>query len=331
MKLTSIHGAVVVGLLLVGCGPKLQQVSSSQKDQTDTNEGRRETVTISVGLEEGNAAGLSLTAASSYTMSMDGCASGLSYATITQANPNIDVYKFDRGCKVKLSSFQVGGINYILDNNDLFDSWTTGDIATFQDEANNATKIRVVVTSQLNDPVTGTEAVSYTFSQIVKGADETLAKTIVSDAHSLSVAGQDATAYTIKAVSLTGMTIGGAGQFVFTLECPQNVAGTAPALTCDGVALSDVKYRLVADTYAGTLNLTQAAALFAGSESTVADADKLGVAEGGTTRGGFKTKTGASALTGPNQMHLNPNMLLVVQIGGTSYRYFNVDVTTLTL
>ena len=46
--------------------------------------------------------------------------------------------------------------------------------------------------------------------------------------------------------------------------------------------------------------------------------------------GGFNTKVGASVLTGPDQMHLNPNMMMVLEAADTSYLYINVDVTVLT-
>jgi hypothetical protein len=330
MKKLVTQSTLCLGLLtlVAACGPKLQSVSnSSQKDgsiQPDDN--RRETVTIGVGVEEGSTAGFALAAATSYSMSLEGCASGLSYPSITQANPNVDVYKFDQGCLVKLNSFSINGISYVPTSGDPFGSWVAGDIATFEESGNPTNTLRVVVSSQLASPISGTESVAYAFSQIAKGADETLAKTVVGGSHSLSVAGQDATPLTIQAVSFVGMTAGGAGQFVFTLECGQNVTGTAPALSCAGTSMDDLKYRLVADTTSSSLDLTQAAALFDGSETSIGNAQRLDVGQGGTTRGGFITVT----LDGPAQMHNNPNMILAIQAGGASYRYFNVDVTTLT-
>lgn len=133
---------------------------------------------------------------------------------------------------------------------------------------------------------------------------------------------------TIAGVTFQGITADGRGQFIFTLECGDNVTGTAPALSCAGTPLSSLKYQLVKDTFGGTLTMAQANALFDGSERAVADADKI--AAGATPpKGGFVTKSGASILVGPAAMHSNPNMLLVVRVADLSYRYFNVDVTTL--
>ena len=94
-----------------------------------------------------------------------------------------------------------------------FTSWIAGDLATFEESGNPANTIRVAVASQLDDPVSGTEAISYTFSEIVAGADEAIASSVVSDAHAITVAGQAAPNFTISAVSFAGMTAAGAGQF----------------------------------------------------------------------------------------------------------------------
>ena len=42
------------------------------------------------------------------------------------SNPNIDVYKFDQGCLVKLNSFDYGGVTYVPTAGDpfyLMDCW----------------------------------------------------------------------------------------------------------------------------------------------------------------------------------------------------------------
>lgn len=330
MKIALVQGTVALNLVLtaVACGPKLESVSTG-KNEAGTPDGRRETVTIGVSVDEG-AAAFALASATSYSMALEGCASGLSYSNISQANPNVDVYKYDQNCVIKLNGFSINGINYVPSASDPFTSWAAGDIATFEESGNSTNSLRVVVGSQLGNPIAGTESVAYTFSQIVAGSDSTFAKSAVGANHALSVSGQDATPMTVAALNFIGMTAAGAGQFQFTLDCNENVSGTAPALSCAGTSLSDLKYKLVKDTYSGTLTLAQAAALFDGSELSIADADKLAVGAGGAAHGGFVTKGGASALTGPDQMHANPNMLLVIQVAGVSYRYFNVDVTTLT-
>ncbi|HYX35237.1 MAG TPA: hypothetical protein VE954_19245 [Oligoflexus sp.] len=330
MKVTVVQGLVAVGLSmgLAACGPKLQSVADNQDASTETDSTRRETVTVGVNVSE-RGAGFNLAAASSYAMSLDGCASGLTVASITQANPSVDVYKFDQGCKVKLNSFVLSGITYAPVagvGGDPFTTWISGDIATFEESGNASNKFTVTVTSQLGDPISGTEAVSYTFSQLVAGTDETIAKTVVGDSHALSVSGVDAASVDIVGVTMTGMAAGGAGQFTFKVECLTNITGTNPAYSCGNNLMTTLKYVLVEDTFGGTLTQTQANALFAGASTTVAAVDQFPVGTTGALKGGFNTQT----LTGPAQMHLKPNMLLVVQSGGASYRYFNVDVSTLT-
>jgi hypothetical protein len=123
---------------------------------------------------------------------------------------------------------------------------------------------------------------------------------------------------------MTGMTTGGAGEFSFKVECLTASTGTAPALKCGANDIVGLKYRLIPDgaPYNGALTYSQAAALFSGAESTVGTGDIFA-----TGNGGFN-----AAVTGPNAMHNNPNMLFIVQSGGASgsYKYFNVDVTKLT-
>jgi len=319
MKLSLAKGFVVVGLSmgLAACGPKLQSVAE-QDGSGDPDASRRETISVGVNLAE---KGFALANASSYAMTLDGCASGLS-ASITQANPSVDVYKFDRDCLVKLTSFTYGGITYVPTAGDPFTTWIAGDIAIFQDSGNAANQLTVVVGTQLSNPISGTEAVSYTFTQLIQGAAETIAKSVVGNAHALSVSGTDAANVDITGVTMTGMTTAGAGQFTFKVDCLVALSGTGPNYSCGANDMTTLNYRLVADTFDGTLTYAQAQTLFSGASSTVAAGDQFT-----GTPGGFN-----AFVTGPDQMHNNPNMLFVIQSGGASgsYKYFNVDVSKLT-
>jgi hypothetical protein len=320
MKVHLGQGLVIVGLAtgLAACGPKLQSVSGNGDGSTTEDPSRRETISVGVNLSE---KGFSLANASAFAMTLEGCASGLT-ASITHAVPTVDVYKFDRGCLVKLTSFTYGGITYEPSSGDPFTSWADGDVATFQEVGVPANQLTVVVGSQLTDPISGTEAVSYSFTQLIAGTDETIAKTVVGDAHALSVAGTDAANVDITGVTMTGMTAGGAGEFTLTVDCLVALSGAGPNYNCGANDMTTLKYRLVADTYGGTLDYSQASALFDGSESTVAEAHQFVGPPGGFN----------AYVTTPNQMHNNPNMLFVIQSGGAagSYKYFNVDVTKLT-
>jgi len=329
MKLNVTQSFVVLGVTaaLSACGPKLQSVAPSQDPTSAEPESateRRETVTVGVNVAE--KAGFRLASASSYSMSLTGCASGLTASGISQANPSVDVYKFDQNCLVKLDSFTLNGITYTPSSGDPFTSWANGDLAVFEESGNPSNNFTVIVTSQLGNPISGTESVAYTFTQVAAGTDETIAKSVVSNSHALSVSGVDSATVDIVGVTMNGMTAGGAGQFTFKVECLTAITGSSPTYNCGTNQLTTLKYVLVKDTYGGTLTAAQAAALFSGGETTVGAGDLLATGSSGAPNGGFNTQT----LTGPNIMHNNPNMLLVIQSGGTSYKYFNVDVTTLT-
>ena len=317
----------LLALTLVGCGPDMINPNDSANSEQDLD-GGQELVTVSVGVQESDTPLFSLAAATSFDMSLEGCQSGLAYANILDTNPNIDVYKFDQDCIVKLNQFVYGGVTWVPTVADPFDSWAVGDVATFEDNTDPTNTIRVVVAGQLDNPVSGTEAISYTFSEIQAGADETIAKNVVSDAHAISVSGQSAPNFTINAVSFTGITAAGAGQFSFTMACATNVSGTVGGddLGCEGVDFSAITYKLIEDTYSGTLTIADASALFPTGESNITIATHgLDIGGGGTATGGFVTVT----LDGPAQMHSKPNMLLVLEASDTSYQYFNIDVTTL--
>jgi hypothetical protein len=281
-------------------------------------------VTIPVQVADNvNGGGFSLVAATAYDISLDSCASGYT-STANEASSALEAYKFDRGCKAKLTSFEVGGFTLIPTAGDPFTTWVAGDTATF-DEAGepgtNAVLVRVV--STLADPIAGTEAIVYEFSEIDQGADEGILEATVGDSHSMTVASQPPPSFTIHSVLFVGVTAGGAGQFEFILECTSSIGVTDD---CEGVDMADITYKLVEDTYAGTLDLADANALFPAGETAVAmPADRE--APGGTTvNGGFATVT----LDGPVTLVGKPNMIFIMQAADTSYQYFNVDVATLT-
>ncbi|SMF52646.1 hypothetical protein [Pseudobacteriovorax antillogorgiicola] len=319
--------SIFMASMLASCGPEMINPSESNSEE-DLTAGQ-EFATVSVGVQESSTPLFGLAAATSFDMSLENCVSGLTYASIQDTNPNIDVYKFDQDCVVKLNQFVYGGVTWVPSSGDPFTSWLAGDVATFEDSTDNTNTIRVVVASQLDNPVSGTEQISYTFSEIQAGADETIAKNVVSDSHAITVSGQSAPNFTIAAVSFTGLTATGAGQFGITLNCANAVSGSVAGsdIACDGVPLSDITYKLIQDTYSGTLTMSDASALFPTGESVVTvGTDGLDFGDATATNGGFVTVT----LTGPDAMHSNPNMILILEAADTSYQYFNIDVTTLT-
>jgi hypothetical protein len=321
MKLNVGQGLVVVSLAmgLAACGPKLQSVSEQDGSAT-ADPSRRETVTVGVNLAE-RKAGFALAGVTNYSMSLEGCASGYSETSITQSNPSIDLYKFDQNCKVKLNSFIINGASY-APGTDAFTSWLADDSAIFE-SATSTEKFTVKVISQLSSPIATADTVSYAFTQLLEGDDALIAKDVVGANHTISVSGIDAAAVDIIGVAMTGMSGAGAGEFKLTLECANNVTGTGAATACGSNLLTSLKYRLVEDTYGGTLNETSAADLFASAGTSVDSNDILAIGSA-APKGGF-----AVTVSGPSPIHTKPNMLFVIQSGGASYKYFNVDVETL--
>jgi hypothetical protein len=323
MKVYVGQGLVVLGLAmgLAACGPKLQSVSETDGSGTQ-DPSRRETIKVGINFSE-KGAGFQLADATDFSMSLLGCASGLTYPSITKSDDKIDVYRFDQGCYVKLNSFNLNTINYVPTAGDPFETeHPVNDFAIFADEANPSNTLRVKVASQLTfGGILNTDNVSFSYTEIVKGADEQVAKNIVSDEHTLSVGGVDAAKVAITKVTMKGMTSAGAGLFEFEVSCTEAVNAGA----CAGNALTSLKYRLVKNTWTGEPSYNDINDLFASAGTQVDALDVLATTSNGF--GGFKTVQ----LSTPDQMHTlgNGNLLFVVQSGGMSYKYFKVNIERL--
>jgi hypothetical protein len=321
---------------LVHCGPKLSTMQGKTESESDPTQkpSQEELVSIPVKVEEkkSNKAAFALAVdATAFNISLDSCKSGLT-GTATQANPSIKVYKFDQDCLAKLTSFQVNGSTFVPSVADPFSTWIAGDTATFQDSLDANNKIKVTVSNQLASPVSGSDSIGYVFSAIAAGIDQTFAESVVSQPKAISVSGLGAPDFKVKELSYVGMTSLGGGQFQFKLECNANLTGTGATAACQGMLLSKIRYKLVKDTYGGTLDITTAASLFPTGSVTIDAAEIIPVGNAALPKGGFTTpiSTDPEVLTGPSQMHLNSKMLLVLEGDATSYTYFKVDVTTIT-
>ena len=313
-------------ILTTNCGVDNRDVVADQDTATiESQNDERELIDIDVQVDE-KEQGFNLTAsATAYSLTIDSCASGYT-TTVDENSPTVKAYKFDRDCLAKLTTFTINGITYNPDSADLFTTWQAGDTATFEDALDNTNKIAVSVVSTLDNPISGTEAISYAFEDIKKGSDENIAENVVSDTHAISVTGEVAPNFTIAAVSYVGMTAAGAGQFTVKFNCDSNITGSGATTACEGQLMTDLKYKLVEDTYGGTLTQAQAAALFPTGESSIdTGSELLAIGDADAANGGFVSKT----LDGPNQMHNKPNMIIIIEAADTSYRYWNMDVTTL--
>jgi hypothetical protein len=91
--------------------------------------------------------------------------------------------------------------------------------------------------------------------------------------------------------------------------------------------MSELDYKLVADTYGGSIDKAAGDAIFstAGDPVTL-PTDRVAPGDSGTTKGGFISVV----LDGPDNLATNPNMLFVIRSYEQSFQFFNVDVTVST-
>lgn len=267
-----------------------------------------------------------LTGATSFKMSVDGCASGFT-SQVTEVSPNISVYKYDQGCLAKLTSLTVDGVTYTPSSSHPFQNWQQGDTAEFNDPNGSGLKLYVQVMNQLDTPIPSTapsHGVEYAFSTITKGMNQNCANDCVQNHYSVAVNGVDAPNFEIKLFSYVDMTNKGAGVFMFKFECATDLVGSGLDAKCGGATLGSLQYTLVQDTFNGMLTIDQAKTIMSSGTSSIDTSEVVAVGADPTMpHGGFVSKV----LAGPEQMHLNPDMIAVLETAKTSYKYWNVDVT----
>lgn len=312
--------AAVLGLTLNAC-------SRGNRDDDDDGQGadagKAEMVRYNVNLAQVQ---MRLAGASAYSIAVEGCVSGYT-STVTDASPSLAVYKFDKGCLAKLNSLTVDGVVYTPSTTAPFKTWAEGDTAWFNGTLGSGKKLLLQVIHQLDNPIPSTaptHGVEYAFSTIDAGDNKTCADDCVKNSYTVAVKGVAAPSFDIRSFSYIDLTSTGAGVFSFGFECSEDIVGSGVSATCKGTPLSGLRYRLVQDTFNGTLNVEQASGIISANPSMV-DASEV-IAAGvdpAMPHGGFRSKP----LAGPSQMHLNPEMLIVLESLQTSYKYWNVDVT----
>lgn len=312
----------------LACSVEEASVVPQDGEETEQSFTDEDLVSIPVSISESGATALNLAPASAYSISLDSCASGYTSAA-DETDSTLAVYKFDRDCLAKLTAFTAGGISYQPQSGSDFTTWLAGDEATFEEVGTPANTVTVRVVETLAAQILGTETINYAFSEVDAGVDENIADSVVGDSNPLQIEGQAAPAFSINAVNFVGINATGGGEFEFKLECDSLQTGTDATAACEALNLTDVQYKLVDDTFGGAITAAEAQTIFASGESSILTVDVINPGEESLTNGGFTTTLGAgSALAGPDQMHLNPNMLLIIEADDTSYLYFNIDVTT---
>ena len=179
--------ALAFGLTACGFeGLKVGKVTKNENSRTLTP------ITVPVQLQD-LSNGFHLAAATTFAISLEDCVSGFTATADQTTAPGLAVYRFDQGCLAKLTEFETGGVVYRHDNPGAVDftTWLAADTATFTNGAGTQS-IGVSVVTQLDSPVSGTEAIAYAFSTAVAGTGDTIADTTVGASHTMTVDGDEA-------------------------------------------------------------------------------------------------------------------------------------------
>jgi len=321
MKIFARMPGVALALALVGCSSSYEGSVANQNANDSTGSG--EMVNYALRMKEVT---FRLSGATAFSISVEGCASGYT-STVTEASNYVAAYKYDIGCLAKLSSLTVSGVTYAPSASAPFTTWLDGDTAVFEDVGGSGKTLNLQVIAQLDNPIPATapsHGVEYLFSTIEMGNDRECTGDCVENEYGVAISGADAPAFEVDEFRYLSMNSDGSGMFQFKLECSQALVGADTSATCDGAMLSEATYKLVPDTYSGVLSIADATAIMQAGTSMIDNTDVIAAgSDSEMPNGGFITKEAR----GPMQMHLNPEMILLVQMGANSFKYWNVDIT----
>lgn len=335
--------STVSAVVISACGANLSNVDQdgnpvSLKEETtnkvDTSQ--EPDVSVDVNIVE-KSAGLALASvnASAYKLTLAGCASGYNNggAQYTEAVANINLYQNDQGCLLKLDQFTVNGITYVPKAGSTFTTFLPPEVAVYENTLDAADIINVSVVTQLNSPITaGPETVSYAFTKVQAGNDTNGSVVDVSDAHNVSISGVPAPNFKIKSAALqatNAITASGAGLFDIQVECNVAIA----ASSCSGQDMFSagaykMSYVLVDTDSIATFDAAGLEAKFGGADESTIVIGNVRAEDPGVDNGGFNI----SGKQGPDQIHLNPGMTLIIRVddnGAKSYTHFDINVTTI--
>jgi hypothetical protein len=288
-----------------------------------SGEGLGELIDIPVDITSVTRNLLDLRSASSYLIQVEGCLSGFS-SSATEAEASIRIYKDDQNCLAKLQSLTIDGSVYQPLAGSGFQTWKPGELAVFQKVGSPNLSLRVTVVSQLSSPVTTSDSIQYSFSEISQNDSREIPNQTVSEAHTITVNGELAPQFQIASSTFKGLGGKGGGIFEFTMECNKDQVGSDAKSQCGGSYNTEVDYKLIEDTSSGKLTYQDALIIFSSPGIAVLGADNHTPGTL-TKRGGFKT----SSLNGLDELHKRPKMILVLRQGKTSFTYFNIKVSTI--
>jgi hypothetical protein len=245
------------GFLGMLCGSYLMS-SCANNGNNSRNKAPQKAADNKSTAENEPATGLPLTLANltDFLIQISGCKSGFQ-STITKANQKIDVYKGDRGCIAVLKSFSYQNRTFTVDPQHNFPNYLVGAKAIFVAQNDAASSIIVTIAGQLNDPVTIDDQIGFEFAE--------LTTTVTANALSLNKTSSGTAVARPKIDSRPGFSYVSAElvgevaatqalQFILTFECDEPItnADDINKAQCHGMPLSELRYAMVMDTYAGT-------------------------------------------------------------------------------
>lgn len=249
-------------------------------------------------------------------MALEGCASGLRYPTITESNPNIQVYKGDRDCRIELLSFTLGSAEYEPEGAG-FASWAQGQRATYAKTGPGNDKLSVYIESQLSAVLTTSETVIFSYTEAKKGTARNLNGAAVGNQQNLEVSGQPAPQFEISNLVFNGIVDStGVGSFTFTVECQVAITTDGSNNYCGDLNMAAVRYQLIEDSFGGSMDL--------------ADAENLFDDNPGQTVGTISGNSFNATLQGPGRMVDHRELIFIIS-GSGSYRYYTIEISELTL
>ena len=267
----------------------------------------------------------SLVDATAFSIELTDCLSGYT-TTVTETNVDgLEIYNYDRECKAKLTQFSVNGRTYIPTVGDPFTTWQSGDSAVFDEvgEPGNF-PLKMVVLSTLGDPVNSSDKITYGWATIAEGSTNEILWSTIGASGDVQHLTNLPPSFSIRSIEFLGLTAGEGGLFRLVLECTVTIGITN---ICNLVDLAELDYKLVEDTYSGSIDKTAGDAIFSTPGVPVTlPSERVAPGDSGTTKGGFITVT----IDGPDNLASNPNMLFVIRSYEQSFQYFNLDVTVST-
>ncbi len=309
---------------------------------SDSNNNVSELIKIPISASPQNKASLELsTAATSITVQITGCSSGMTFGPSVVTSGFIYLYKGDQNCLVKLNSFVYNANTYSATATGAtnFTAWTAGNYGTFANTVLSTDLIDVGISAQVTQSgVLSTDLIRYYFAFNNSLTTQTFPTVAVSGGNSVINTTTPAPNFNMLQARYLGVNASDQLQLSFTLQCGSTLTGSSAATyACDGILLqSQMDYLLIPDTYSPhPLAFSDATAAF--TANTPVTLGTLITAPGGTDlnsntlpRGGFYTSNASPLLTSAFSS-TSDNFIFIVRnkdANGTSlsFLYFQIIV-----